>query len=310
MYRLNDQNQSLKQTKSMNSSHISKAAQLIGITGLLFLKHAAAIDLIPGEIIAPVAGTKQFLLSYQLSERGDYFKNNSRFLTGPKIETKQLQVRAGYAFDIYNLPAFFYTQLPVGTIEPSGTLSNRVGDSGIGDTSFLLAIWPYSNRETGEYLGVGGYLTLPTGSYEPKRTFLNMGANRTSSALQIGYQRSLVPKLEWMSAVDGIWFGKNDDYSIIHATLKQKNLYNFQTGLRYVINDRYSLAAVHFYSQGGETNINGVDSNDATSLKRWQITGAGMFDFGKITVQYGRDFETKSGYIENSRLIIRYGMRF
>jgi hypothetical protein len=94
------------------------------------------------------------------------------------------------------------------------------------------------------------------------------------------------------------------------VTLLQKNLYNFQTGLRYGINDRYSLAAVHFYSQGGETNVNGIDKNDATSLQRWQITGAANFDFGKITVQYGRDLETRNGFIETSRLIIRYGMRF
>jgi hypothetical protein len=294
----------------MNFIHKRTAAKLFTLTALLCLQQAAAIDLIPGEIIAPIAGTKQLLLSYQLSERGDYFKNNSRLLSGPKIQTEQLQVRAGSAFDLYSFPAFFYAQLPVGSIEPSGTLSNKVGDSGIGDTSFLLAIWPYSNRDTGEYLGVGGYLTLPTGSYEPRRTFLNMGANRTTSALQIGYQRSLMRNLEWMSALDGIWFGKNDDYSIVHATLQQKNLYNFQTGLRYSINDRYSLAATHFFSQGGETNINGIDKNDATSLQRWQITGAANFDFGRVTVQYGRDLSTKNGYIENSRFIIRYGMRF
>jgi hypothetical protein len=294
----------------MKSRYHRTAAKLIVITGLLCLVPAAAIDLIPGEVIAPVADTKFFLLSYQLSERGDNFKNNTRFISGSKIETQQLQMRAGASFDINNFPAFFYAQLPVGTIEPSGTLSNKVGDSGIGDTSFLLAIWPYSNRDTGEYLGVAGYLTLPTGSYEPRRTFLNMGANRTTSALQIGYQRSVMRNLEWMAALDGIWFGKNDDYSIAHATLRQKNLYNVQTGLRYVIDDRYSLAATHFYSQGGETNINGVDSNDPTALQRWQITGAAIFDFGRVTVQYGRDLSTKNGFIETSRMIIRYGVRF
>jgi hypothetical protein len=199
-----------KQAHPMNSGFHRTAAKLIVITGMLCLKQAAAIDLIPGETIAPIAGTKFFLLSYQLSERGDKFTNNSR-IRGSKIKTEQLQVRAGYAFDMNSFPTFFYAQIPVGTIEPSGTLSNKVGNSGIGDMSFLLAVWPYSNHDTGEYLGVGAYLTLPTGSYEPQRTFLNMGANRMSSALQIGYQRSIMRNLELMSAIDGVSFATNED---------------------------------------------------------------------------------------------------
>ena len=293
----------------MNSSNCPYLSQFFCTAVILLSQQACAIDLIPGEIIAPEAGTKTFLVSYQLSERGDSFKNGGLSQRGTKIETEQVQVRAGYAFDMRGMPSFFYAQLPIGTITPSGSLNSLKADSGMGDTSFLLAIWPYSNRDTGEYLGVGGYLTLPTGSYEAKRS-LNMGANRVSSALQVGYQRSLMRNLEWMTALDGVWFGKNDDYSAFHVPLRQKNLYNGQTGLRYLINDKYSVAAVYFYSQGGETNINGVDKNDVTSLQRWQITAAGIFDFGRLTVQYGRDITTRTGFIENSRLIIRYGARF
>lgn len=294
----------------MNSSNRRCVSQFFCVAAALCSLQASAIDLIPGEIIAPQAGVKQFLVSYQLSERGNYFKDGSPFRRGTKIESEQFQLRAGNAFELQGMPTFFYAQVPVGTITPGGTLNSLTGDSGVGDTSFLLAVWPYSNRDTGEYLGFGGYLTLPTGSYDARRTFLNIGANRVSSALQVGYQRSLTRNLEWMTALDGVWFGKNDDYSAAHVPLRQKNLYNAQTGLRYLINDQYSLAAVYFHSQGGETNLNGTDNNDAISLQRWQITGTGNFDFGRVSVQYGRDLETRNGYIENSRLILRYGMRF
>lgn len=294
----------------MNFSHTGNINKHLAVAILFWLPHAHAIDLIPGEIIAPKAGMNQFLVSYQLSERGDYYKDAQRFRPGTKIETEQVQVRLGTAFTLYTLPSFLYAQLPIGSIEPSGTLKNRTGDTGNGDASFLLAIWPYSNRDTGEYLAVGGYLTLPTGSYEARRTFLNMGANRTTAALQVGYQRSLTKNIEWMTAIDGVWFGKNDDYSAAHLPFTQKNLYTSQNGLRYLINDRYSLAATHFYTQGGETSVNGVDNNDPMSLQRWQITGAANLDTGRITIQYGRDLETRNGYIETSRLIIRYGARF
>jgi hypothetical protein len=294
----------------MTLSYRHSILKLLCLVILFWQRHAIAIDLIPGEIIAPNPGVKKFLVSYQLSERGDYFKNGSRFRPGTKIESEQIQIRLGTSFDLYSLPAFIYTQLPMGNIQPAGILSKLPGDSGTGDVSFLLAVWPYSNRDTGEYLAVGGYLTLPTGSYDARRSSLNMGANRISSALQVGYQRSLARNLEWMTAVDGVWFGKNDDYGLAHVPLRQQNLYSAQNGLRYFISDRYSLAATHFYTQGGETNLNGLDLNDPISLQRWQITGAANFDFGRVTVQYGRDLETKNGYIETNRLIIRYGTRF
>jgi hypothetical protein len=294
----------------MKLSHPVISIKLISLTALFWLQQANAIDLIPGELIAPRAGTNQFLVSYQLSERGDYYKDGRKLISGSKIEAEQIQIRLGSAFDIYGLPSFIYAQLPVGSIEPSGTLRNRTGSSGNGDASFLLALWPYSNRDTGEYLAVGGYLTLPTGSYEARNTFLNMGANRTTTALQIGYQRSLTKNLEWMTAVDGVWFGKNDDYSAAHVPFTQKNLLTSQTGLRFLIDERYSLAASYFYTQGGETSVNGKENNDPISLKRWQITGGVNLDSGRVTVQYGRDLETRNGYLETSRLIVRYGARF
>ncbi len=199
-------------------------------------------------------------MSYQLSERGDYFKNGSRFRPGTKIESEQIQIRLGTSFDLYSLPAFIYAQLPMGNIQPAGTLSKLPGDSGTGDVSFLLAVWLYSNRDNGEYLAVGGYLTLPTGSYDARRSSLNMGANRISSALQVGYQRSLVRNLEWMTAVDGVWFGKNDDYGLAHVPLRQQNLYTAQNGIRYIISDRYSLAATHFTHKVEKQILTGLTS--------------------------------------------------
>lgn len=287
---------------------IGKTA-LILLSALLCATYANAIDLLPGELTAPSPGIKQVLISYQLSDRGDRFKDGLKMPGSRGLTSEQFQLRAGFSFEADKYPAFFYAQLPLGSIESSGLLKNQAGHSGAGDVSFLLALWPYADRENQEYFAVGAYLTLPTGTYQPEKIF-NMGSNRMASALQFGYQRQLTSRLQGMMAVDGVWFGQNDDYSAGHFTLNQRNLYTGQTGLKYFINDKYSLSAAYFYTIGGENIINGVARQDDISLRRYQLTGAANLSFGRIILQYGGDIDTRNGLIETKRVILRYGTAF
>jgi hypothetical protein len=66
--------------------------------------------------------------------------------------------------------------------------------TGLGDLTLVAALWPYADRTAGRYLGLAGYLILPTGDYDPARTLqlnLNPGENRLQWALQAGYSSNL-----------------------------------------------------------------------------------------------------------------------
>ena len=187
--------------------------------GLLMLTNqAVAIDLQPGELRSPKPDTNLLMLSYQQSERGNSYLHGYKQSGNPEIRTSQLQVRLGRSFEVAEHPAFFYVQTPLGYTHPAGSLSAAKGDAGVGDTTFLLAIWPYANNETKNYFAVGAYLTAPTGSYDHERSF-NVGQNRYSTALQAGYQAPLVGTLNWMAALDAIWFWKNDAFGHNRNTL-------------------------------------------------------------------------------------------
>jgi hypothetical protein len=169
----------------------------------------------------------------------------------------------------------------------------------------LVAVWPYADRVAKKYLGVAAYLIVPTGAYSHDRLF-NVGENRYKTALQIGYQTQLTDPLSAMVAFDGVFFGDNDRYTVQNYKLKQDHLYTLQTGLKYNLNQRYSVALAYFHCFGGETQINNDEQNDRTSLQRYQVTAQGDFSFGRLTMQYGSDLKTASGMVEDHRLIMRY----
>lgn len=289
---------------------------LIAFISLAHANLVHAIDLQPGEIRAPKTGANMLQLSYQVSERGNQYKHGEKQVGEPEINATQFQARVGRSFEIADHTALFYVQIPMGYTHPDGALSKipiaREGDSGVGDTNFLLAIWPYVNRETHTYFALGAYLTIPSGSYSNDRRFAfqNMGQNRYNWALQAGYQAPIVGALSWQGAIDAVWFGDNDDRGPTHATYAQKELYTAQAGLRYDFNARYAIGTTYFYTAGGETSLNGINQDDVTRLQRYQLSGIANYSFGRITLQYGADIKTENGFIEDSRWILRYTKLF
>jgi hypothetical protein len=248
-------------------------------------------------------------VTQQISQRGDAWRNGIRQAGDPEIASSQTQIRLGQTFELGGLPAVAYAQTSIGNIRPGGSLAALEGVSGMGDTTFMLALWPHANRDAQTYFGVAGYLVVPTGSYSNRRSF-NMGDNRYRAALQAGYQAPLVGNLHGMAAVDAVWNTDNDDFGITRARLGQRPLYTAQFALLYDINRSYSLGVNYYRTTGGETQLNGVDRDDRINLTRYQVSATGNFSFGRLVLQYGRDLHTDNGYFEDGRWLLRYLYRF
>lgn len=272
------------------------------------IQNAFAIDLQPGDVVAPKPGFSSMQVTYQYAERNDYYLHGEKVAAYPKISSSIYALRLGHSFEVAQLPAYFYAQVPFGAVHPQGGFSS---DSGLGDASMAFALWPYANRETKTYFGLAGYLTVPTGSYDSKQVF-NMGENRYRTALQVGYDTPLADKLAFMAAFDAVWYGDNNNASIPkqHQKLEQDALYTGQVGLRYDFNPQYSLTGTYYYTFGGETSYDGIDSNNPTRLQCYQVSGVANYSFGRITVHYGGDIKTENGYYEDQRLTLRYTVRF
>ena len=268
---------------------------------------ANAIDLQPGDLVAPKPDMVLSQFSYLQAKTGGFYQQGNLATTRPRVDSSQFIVRLGRSFEVSGYPAFFYAQTPMGYIH-SDKSSIFNSDAGIGDATFLLALWPYADRETSTYFALGAYLTIPTGNYDANQR-INVGENRYKTALQAGYQTPLTTSLNWFAAFDTLWYGDNNNY-YGHTKRQQAALYTAQTGLQYTIAYRYKLGLSYFYSYGGEDDVNGQNMGNTTNLQRYQLTATAAYDFGRLTLQYGGDIRTENNYFEDQRLILRYTRMF
>jgi hypothetical protein len=268
-----------------------------------FSMSALAIDLQPGDATAPPPGLRSVQLSYLNAERVG--------ASNAKMNQNQVQFRYTQAFELNQKPALFYLHTGTGKNEPVGPFARIApADNGMIDTTLVLAYWPYVDRASKTFVGVAGYLISPTGSYSSDRA-INMGENRYRWAGQIAYQTRIAPDLDWMSAFDTLWFGKNDaSRSLVPSeglgVLEQKALYSAQTGLLYHLNQRYSVAASYFYSEGGETVFKGAAQNNSIKSHRYQVSAIRNTSIGRFTLQYGQDIDNNSALEDKQRVFLRY----
>jgi hypothetical protein len=290
-------------------NYLNKLKLLYVITLAMMSNITFAIDLQPGEIKAPVGTFNAAQMSYVYVEKGDKYTHGSKTSSTSNIKQNAFLLRLSHAFEINQIPAIVYAASTINHLEnrdiPNAANTNS---NGIGDTTLVFALWPYVDRAKEEYLGLATYLTLPTGEYD-KNSAVNIGSNVYQTAFQAGYQRKLIDNVNWMSALDVVLASDNKQF-LGNNKLEKDPLYNFQTGLQYVFNPTYSASVGYFYTVGGESTVNSIDQGNINKIHRYQLTGQGIYNFGRLMLQYGSEFANENSYIEDHRLIARYAFKF
>jgi hypothetical protein len=290
-------------------NYLNKLKLLYVIALAMMSNITFAIDLQPGEIKAPAGTFNAAQMSYVYVEKGDKYTHGSKTSSTSNIKQNAFLLRLSHAFEINQIPAIVYAASSINHLEnrdvPNAANTNS---NGIGDTTLVFALWPYVDRAKEEYLGLATYLTLPTGEYD-KNSAVNIGSNVYQTAFQAGYQRKLIDNVNWMSALDVVLAGDNKQF-LGNNKLEKDPLYNFQTGLQYVFNPTYSASVGYFYTVGGESTVDGADRGDINKIHRYQLTGQGIYNFGRLMLQYGSEFANENSYIEDHRLIARYAFKF
>lgn len=281
---------------------------------ILFSSKALAIDLQPNDIVAPEPGRSAVTISYVNAQNNSLYVNNVPTGASPNLESNLGLFRLGHSYTIGSLPAVSYVQTGGGTLSPDGSLSRYSASQGMTDTTITTAFWPYANHTTRTYLGVAAYLSLPTGEYSNTKAF-NLGSNRYSQALQIGYQQPIVKNIDGAFAFDTVWYGANSQCaaacsSLTNLQLTQKPLYSTQIGPIYRINQTYTVAATYVYVTGGETAFNGVERNNTLVTQRYFVSAVAYTKIGRFMLQYGNDIATMNGFMESRRLTLRYTKAF
>ncbi len=292
----------------------TKFSVLLYLVLVLLSSKVTAIDLQPNDIVAPAPGRTAVTVSYVNAQNNNLYVNNVPTGTSPNLESNLGLFRLGHTYMIGSLPAVSYVQTGAGTLSPDGSLSAFPASQGMTDTTVVTAVWPYANHTTRTYFGVAAYLSIPTGEYSNTKAF-NLGSNRYSQALQMGYQRPITKNIDAAFAFDTIWYGANSQCaaacsSLINLQLTQKPLYSSQIGPIYRINQTYTVAATYVYVTGGETAFNGVERNNTVVTQRYFVSGVAHTSIGRFMLQYGNDIATMNGFMENRRIALRYTKAF
>lgn len=271
----------------------------------------AAIDLQPGEVEPQPAGTQMLQFVYGDVERKGAYSNGRLTNPAAKVQADLYQMRYVRYFELGDMPASVFVQQPWGTLHVEGLGATKQRLNGHGDTVFLLAAWPYVDRERKTYFAVGGYLFANNGSYD-SRNSVNHGENRQRTALQAAYQTRVASELDWAIAVDVLGYGENSAYGTSNARLRQDYLYTLQSNLKYRLDSNMSIGMALFHTFGGETMLNGVSRNDAQRTDRYLLTGAYALPALRsvVQLQYGRDLAVQNGLRETHRMALRVSHAF
>jgi hypothetical protein len=140
----------------------------------------------------------------------------------------------------------------------------------------FLGAPPLTRREFAGYdqdwvFGGSLQLGLPVGDYDPTR-LVNIGANRSSTKLELGVSKNLARWLLELSLAEtfyednGDFFGSRIREQEPITSLQGHAVYRFSSGVWFAID------ATNY--QGGETTTNGLRSNDLQSNTRLGLTAS------------------------------------
>jgi hypothetical protein len=296
------------QNMVLSSTAYKERATLL--LALLFISDPShALDLNPFDVVAPPPDKTFFSAAMIHSEQEGLYTRGAQSGPTRTLSRNQIQLQLGRTYSLGGYNGISFVQLPVGVLQPGGAASNAPIDYGIGDMTVATALWPYADRQTRTYLGIAGFLTLPTGSYSNQQLY-NFGNKRVSGDIQIAYQTALTKNLDGMLGFDAMWFSPNNQVGLGNAQLTQKPLYTSQIGPIYHINPSLSVAATYLYVSGAETALNGMSNNNALQTHRYLLSAVATTSKGRFTLQYGTNLDTQFGFHETRRVILRYGIIF
>lgn len=238
-----------------------------------------SVDLTPGEITPLPEGTNFFQLSFLETWRKGSYKEGRLVNKSTQLEAQQWLLRYGRFDTFRGVPIYSHIELPFLSIDAQNGFNDQAPVRGLGDISVAVGFWPYADFKNHKYWAFGGYLVFPTGNYKSNNLY-NPGSNRYSATLQTAYQANLAPNLIWISAIDSMFFTKNNEFGPQNLAFEQKPFITVQTGFRFLLNKTLAFSASLIKTEGGAYRINEYEWSKPNDIRRYQL---GIYQFFRKT---------------------------
>lgn len=159
----------------------------------------------------------------------------------------------------------------------------------LGDTVVGVALWPHTNEAKGEHLGLGAYLTLPTGAH--KGDGFALSDNRYALDLQAAWMTRLAP--QW--SLDLI--GQTELYARERDTdARRTPLVRAIAHVRYHLSDPTYVALSYRHAWGAKETDDGQLINGRQNNGNVMLTWASFLtDTVQLQLQASQDVTVRSG---------------
>lgn len=166
--------------------------------------------------------------------------------------------------------------------------------TGFGDPTALFGIYTPRPGPNGFQAYLAEYITFPLGDYHNTQA-VNMGNNRFAFKTEASAAYKPIENLTLELATNIEFYTKNDDY-LGGRDLEKDPLYGIWGHITYDLTKSIFISGSYFWFKGGETEVNGVKSNNETETHSAMFTtGILLTPNTQLLLQYYHDLDVENG---------------
>jgi hypothetical protein len=206
----------------------------------------------------------------------------------------------------------YYTQIGPFTVDPQALIifgdqqldgaavgGVEMSSSGMADSILAATFWFINDPQSKTWMGFTPFITIPIGEYD-RNSGLNLGANCWAFKGEIGFVKGF-GKLFVDLTGNVEFYTDNEDYSAAGLTLSKDLLCTFETHLSYNFTESFFMGMDYFYHFGGETEVDGISSDDEKDDHALQaVFGFMLSPSFQLLVKYKKAFEVDNGLKTNT----------
>ncbi len=247
------------------------------VAGLASLSAAGACaqEIEPNEFTPLPPGTNLFLDYYIYEHLGEFsFGNGPTFKKDTGSEVNVAVARYVHYSEVFGHPAGFEVYQAFGSIADTSIggqhLNNAFGAQNLALAGFF---WPYANPQNHQYFVVAGWLYPPTGTYDP-HSVINLGDNRWSGDLQLGWSQAIGPHFSYEIGEDTMFYADNTNAFPGHQTLSQNPTYRVQAFVNWRWTPGFQTSFGYEGFFGGVQQLDGTQNGMKTDEHRLRVIGS------------------------------------
>ncbi|RRH73434.1 transporter [Falsigemmobacter faecalis] len=265
---------------------------------------ALAADVQPGDY-AWVGDGRTLAIAYVQNQQAKSFRAaDGSDVPASKLDANVLILRAVHYRELAGQKFAFHAIAPMGKFS-TATIggADQPVKNGLGDLTLGVTWFPMTSAEpTGTTFGISGFVTAPTGNYEPGHVSVATGG--WSFTPQLGMVQGLGNGFFLDAAAEANIYR---DFSKDGVAISQDTTYQAQAYLRYQWDEATAFSLGYTEKSGGDLFVNGAAAGQKTDFKQIRLLASKFVNpTTQVQLMLGKDTEVRGGFKNEPLAQVRF----